>query len=197
MALGKQGPDRVFREWGGVGHRLKFSHKVINCRPTSQGPVPVGSNIGTVIRASTATVATAPHLSVSVVIAPPPKISTSIISGAPALSSSSVPAPRPPPSFQVKFSVVSLPTTPPGSSVVASPPPPTSKSTSSVVIVRTAPCSAAISPLTVQIVSTTDISTTVKSSASVLSPTMTKAAPVAVEFTKARSAVLVFARDSA
>jgi hypothetical protein len=66
-----------------------------------------------------------------------------------------------------------------------------------VVVVPTAPSSAAIPPLTVQIVSTTDISTTVKSSASVFSPTMTKAAPVAAEFTKAKSAVLDFARDSA
>jgi hypothetical protein len=161
------------------------------------GPVPTGNNIETVIRASTATVATAPLPSVSVVIAPPPKISTSIISGAPALLSRSVPVPRPPPSSQAKFSVSPLPTTPTSSSVVAPPPPPTSKSTSSVVVVPTPPSSAAIPPSTVQIVSTTEISTTVKSSASDLSPTMTKTAPVAAEFTKARSAVLVFAKDSA
>ena len=66
-------------------------------------PVPTGSNIGTVIRAFTATVATAPRPSVSVVIASPPKISTSIVSGAPALLSRSVPVPRPPPSSQAKF----------------------------------------------------------------------------------------------
>jgi hypothetical protein len=141
-----------------------------NSPPRQSDPVPAGTNIGTVIRASTEPVATVPLPSVSEVVAPPPRISTS---------------------------VVSLPPTPSSSSIVAPPPLPSSKSRSSVVIVPTVSTSAAIPPPTVPIVSTTALSTTVKSSVPVLSPTATNAAPVAAGSTTVRSTVLVFARDSA
>jgi hypothetical protein len=168
-----------------------------NSPPQQSDPVPLGSNIGSVVRVSTAPAVTLSLPSSSVVVAAPPRITTSVISVVPLPSSSSAAASPTPPTSQSILSLVPLPPTPSSSPIIAPPPSSSSKSSSSVVIISTASASTAIPPLSTPVVFTAGLSTTVKLSVPASTSTATKAAPVAAGSTTVKSTVLVLARDSA